>query len=313
MRKCYYTGMMKVKTLSAAARVAFLATACLFVLPAAAWVGGVRLNDYAVTNNTGKIVVLGTAGSWENNANATKEAAFDGDVNTFFDPNGNDIAWAGYELAEPALVTRLRYTGRTGWTGRMTGALFQGSNDPNFPDGETVTFHVANPPAGWNPLEWVDVTLDGAYGPFKYLRIIYNNAGNVSELEFYGLPRSGDSAPVAPGVASWYLNGRAGFSFAVDPEIPQIYYLERRADGADDFERFRMVEPALGGMSYTWIDDEKPSSGGEFRVRGVNAKGEGWTAFSIPPPYSAMRGRGLPFRGCSVVPLIEKLPTSLMS
>ena len=37
------------------------------------------------------------------------------------------------------------------------------------------------------------------------------------------------------------------------------------------------------------------------------------TALSMPPEVSAMRGVGLPKRGCSVVPLKEKVPSRLMS
>lgn len=66
-------------------------------------------------DGNGAIVVLGTEGSWNDTGN-TKEKVFDGDTATFFDPpneaSHGGPCWAGIELEEPRIVTRIRYFGR---------------------------------------------------------------------------------------------------------------------------------------------------------------------------------------------------------
>lgn len=45
-----------------------------------------KLNSSAVTNEAGAMIVLGTAGSYGDVPTATKEAAYDGNTATYFDP-----------------------------------------------------------------------------------------------------------------------------------------------------------------------------------------------------------------------------------
>lgn len=207
------------------------------------------LNNVAVRED-GRIKVSGTPGYWNNSGDTTqgdltrsREAAFDGDDTTFFDPRtelnllGN--CWAAIEFEKPYYVMKIRYKGRPGGSNgqlrQLTGCIFQGANLPDFSDAEEIA--VANvdndavPSASngwktWNGVNyWAEIEIPFIYStanPFsevarsrkayKYLRIIgptpYANTqgpngqngmccGNVSELEFYGLPQ--EAANSLPG------------------------------------------------------------------------------------------------------------------
>lgn len=264
-------------------RVPVLTLSAALCAGASAWEGNVCLNQAAVTDASGALVVLGTEGSW-NDKGDVKEHVFDGQTSTFFDPpsSANDAgdSWAGIELVSSGVVTRVSYVGRADHGDRMQGCLLQGANEPDFSDAET--FHTLAPPAGWNGQTWVDVTLDNVYGPYKYLRIIGRYCGNAGEVLFYGLTASGAAVPSEPQVTSaWHLNRRAGFQFKVDADVPQAYRVQRRAKAGDDYATFTILAPDKGGETVTWLG-EAGSPGGDYRIRGVNENGKGaWTYFSI--------------------------------
>ena len=78
--------------------------------------------------------------------NITKEKVFDGDTATFFDPpneaSHGGPCWAGIELEEPRIVTRIRYFGRAANIVRMYGCVFQGANEADFSDAVEVPIHL---------------------------------------------------------------------------------------------------------------------------------------------------------------------------
>jgi N-acetylneuraminic acid mutarotase/fibronectin type 3 domain-containing protein len=131
---------------------------------------------------------IGTAGSYNNLGN-TIAKAFDGSVSTYFDAPSINGGWAGLDLGVAERVTQVQYVPRVGWTGRMTGGLFQGSNTPDFSAGVATLFTVTSAPAT-GVFTAAPVT---ASGMFRYVRYMAPTGGygNVAELEF-----DGTAAPV---------------------------------------------------------------------------------------------------------------------
>ncbi len=143
--------------------------------------------------NAGQLggTVIGTSGSWGNNPGATKDAAFDGALDTFFDSPTANGAWVGLDLGtgRSARLTKIRFRpraetdGNSKFAARMEGGQFQIANRADFSDAVTV-FTIAAPPAS-DTLTEQPVSNPT---PFRYVRYLSPNGsnGNVAELEFYG-------------------------------------------------------------------------------------------------------------------------------
>lgn len=125
--------------------------------------------------------VIGTSGSWANGGN-TREKAFDGDVTTFFDAP-SDIGWTGLSLSKEMNITGINFYPREGFTGRMLGGKFQGSNTADFSSGVEDLATITQEPT----LEWNCVTI-ATNSSYKFVRYICaaGGVGNVGEIEFYG-------------------------------------------------------------------------------------------------------------------------------
>lgn len=134
--------------------------------------------------------IIGTAGSWNNNVNATKEAAMDGDVTTYFDAQTAGGAWVGLDLgsSSSARLAKVRYVPRVGLGSRMVGGKFQGANQPDFSDAVDLLTIATTPADGVYVSQ--DITDTGSY---RYVRYLSPSSGycNVAEIEFYGMPGTG--------------------------------------------------------------------------------------------------------------------------
>lgn len=124
------------------------------------------------------VVKLANGKIFANSGNTTAGNAFDGDVTTFFD--GLSEAYMGMDYGSPQKVVKIRFYPRTGWTARMIGGKFQGSNDNNeYTDLYTI---------GFNPEEnaWRVIALDNEanYRYYRYQGPV-GGYGNVSEIEFW--------------------------------------------------------------------------------------------------------------------------------
>ncbi|MBQ9431763.1 MAG: CotH kinase family protein [Kiritimatiellae bacterium] len=243
-----------------------------------------KLNDLGVTGSDGKLVVLGTDGSW-NDRGDTKEHVFDGNTSTFFDPptasNNVGGCWAGIQISKPSWLTKIRYCGRSGNADRLNGCYIQGANTADFSD--AVTLHVIATPSGWNAKTIVEAPVS-AENPqqFTFFRIISPNAGsgassccgNCSFLEFYGyVSDEGFEPPQEPVIENaWFINGKAGLQWSIDPLVPQIYEIRRRLSGDDNYETVDTIVPAQGGGKTVWYDYAMTDSA-EYKVRGKNPAG----------------------------------------
>jgi beta-galactosidase len=126
--------------------------------------------------------IIGTTGSW-NNAGNTREKAMDGNVNTFFDAATGNGDWVGLDLGTntSAIISKINYYPRSGYSSRMVGGMFQGANTSNFTDAVTFFTIAASPPVAMNTF------LNTNQSSFRYMRYLApaSGFGNVAEVEFY--------------------------------------------------------------------------------------------------------------------------------
>ena len=129
--------------------------------------------------------VIGTTGSWNNNSNTTRKAAFDGDLTTYFDAAQSNGAWTGLDLGSDndAVVTEIRFCPRKGFASRMNGGRFQGAATRAFTNAVTL-YTIAEDPA---EATMTSVTIEEPTA-FRYLRYIGPDGGNcnVAEVQFFG-------------------------------------------------------------------------------------------------------------------------------
>lgn len=149
--------------------------------------------------------VIGTAGSWANSG-TTIAKAFDNNLATYVDLAVASGGWAGLDLGSSKQITKIQYAPRAGFTTRMVGGRFEGSNSATFASGVvTLATVTANPPG--NVLTTVAVSNAGT---FRYVRYIGpNNAyGDVGEVKFFGT--GGNTTAPTPGKLAGAVIGTAG-------------------------------------------------------------------------------------------------------
>ncbi|HEY5706112.1 MAG TPA: PA14 domain-containing protein [Terrimicrobiaceae bacterium] len=125
---------------------------------------------------------FGTPGSLANSG-ATFDKAIDGDTNTFFDAPTPDGNYVGIDTGTRVIVSgdEIRFHPRAGWSERMVGGVFEGTNgDPV--NGPYTSIHriTTSPPPEWT-------TVGVSLASFRYLRYRGPDGsnGNVAEIEFY--------------------------------------------------------------------------------------------------------------------------------
>lgn len=149
--------------------------------------------------------IIGTKGSWGNNAATTRTAAIDFDNTTFFDgPSGGSPFWVGLDLGKGCRrpVSHLGYVPRynpnsTNFADRMVGGKVQVADKPDFSDAVTVATITHRPEYNKeNTIFCTDTISRGRY--VRYLSTDAGN-GNVAELRFYDgfvtMPLPDDTVP----------------------------------------------------------------------------------------------------------------------
>ena len=150
--------------------------------------------------------IIGTDGSYQNSG-ATKEVVFDGSMDNYFDPP-SDGSWAGLDLGNgvSAVLKGVRYAPRPGFgfTSRMVGGKFQGSNDPTFSNGVVDLFTIENEPQD-GVLTNQQIKSSDAFRCFRYIVPAgMNGWTNVAEVQFLGDVQglTPPSTPSAPSIRS---------------------------------------------------------------------------------------------------------------
>ncbi len=155
---------------------------------------GVSVPDGSVIIN-GK--VIGNETGWGGNAATGAAAAFDGDINTFFDPLGTGDGFCGMDAGKPYILTKVAIHPRDAQLGRFYGGTIQGSNDGEEWTDIWMSLDEATEWT-WQEVEADDFDESGvAYRYYRYYNMLSH--GDVAEVEFYGYPEDGvvDEAPAA--------------------------------------------------------------------------------------------------------------------
>ena len=179
--------------------VASLAITASAEVPAAAYpASGTAIPDGSVCI---KGELIGNETGWGGNAATGAAAAFDGDINTFFDPLGTGDGFCGMDAGKPYVLTKVAIHPRDAQLARFYGATIQGSND-----GEEWTdiWMSLDEATEWT---WHEVEADEfdesgvAYRYYRYYNMLSH--GDVAEVELYGYPEDGvvDAFPAADAAA----------------------------------------------------------------------------------------------------------------
>ncbi|MVT08799.1 LamG-like jellyroll fold domain-containing protein [Chitinophaga tropicalis] len=172
--------------------------------------------------------LIGTPGSWGNNAGTTRAAAVDGNIYTYFDgPVGT--AWVGYDFGADSglILNKVRYAPRPGYGGRMAGGRFQGSTDSAFTNPVTLFTITTAPVTGTLTEQAISNMI-----PFRYIRYISpsDGFGNAAEIEFYGL--SGGVPQLLLPADTLYLAYDSSFSYSIETaNRPRHYTVSGLPDG----------------------------------------------------------------------------------
>ena len=180
--------------------IASLAITASAEVPAAAYpASGTAIPDGSVCI---KGELIGNETGWGDSTTAGRAAAFDGDIDTFFDPLGVGDGFCGIDCGKPYVLTKIVIHPRETYPDRFYGATIQGS-DSLEEDAEWTDIWMSMDAA--TDVAYQEILPDAfesdANGKaFRYYRY-YNmlSHGDVAEVELYGYPEDGvvDEAPAA--------------------------------------------------------------------------------------------------------------------
>ena len=139
---------------------------------------------------------FGTAGSFGNSGN-TIAKAFDGSLSNYVDLAVGNGAVIGLDLGSAKTIAQIKFAPRAGWSQRMVGGRFEGSNVADFSGGATTLYTI-----GAKPTEGALTTVVPlSAAAFRYVRYVAPNGsyGNVAELQFLGAAdATTPTTPVTP-------------------------------------------------------------------------------------------------------------------
>ncbi len=189
----------------------------LKVTVTAGGVSSVQISETPALTGT----LIATSGSYGNGGN-TAANALDNNLNTFFDgptANGNFVGLMPNIIPEPYQLTEIRYAPRPGFSSRMVGGVFQGSNSSNF-SSPTTLYTITTAPAQ-GVLTTVPIGSRGNYEYFRYLSPA-GSYGDVAEVEFFGYIAGSFPTPLTGtpiGTAGSYANSGNTIAKAFDGNL----------------------------------------------------------------------------------------------
>ncbi len=254
-------------------------------------------------DNAADRFVLGTGDYDASEWGWTKERVFDGVVklDRWFEPGsaGSVVegAWAGYELAEAAVVSRIRFMPRHDeYASRVEGCRFEGANSEDFSDAAVLytipETELATLQSGWQEVELAPSA--ATLAAYKYVRVIGNYCGNMIEVEFYGTSLSDltDEAPSAApqnlAVSTDAATGEATLSWD-PPAVPCLSakVIRSTAEGGSNFD---VVLATLDSSATTYTDTSDSRVSGVtyyYRVAFANSENTGPASSAVAVRYIA--------------------------
>jgi hypothetical protein len=141
----------------------------------------------------------------------TRDNAFDGDLNSYFASWERSYTWAGLDLGEPFVITRVGWSPRNDGQGeqRVVLGVFEGANREDFMD--ALPIYIITEKGKIGQMSYADVECSRG---FRYVRYVGPSDArcNIAELEFYGHQGEGDNSRLyqltnLPTVSIHTLNG----------------------------------------------------------------------------------------------------------
>ncbi len=136
--------------------------------------------------------IIGNETGWGDNADTGAKAAFDGDINTFFDPLAVGDGYCGIDAGTEFVLTKIAVHPRDAQLARFYGASIQGTNTPDDENSWTDIWVSVEEATEW---VWYEIDQadfdDTSATPYRYYRY-YNmlSHGDVAEVELYGYTNS---------------------------------------------------------------------------------------------------------------------------
>lgn len=161
--------------------------------------------------------VIGTKDAVDYSTNArttsvnTCADAFDGNLDTFFASYDRSYTWAGLDLGEPYVITRVGWSPRNDVHGpeRVVLGVFEGANRADFMD--ALPLYIIDEQGTIGKMSYADVACSRG---FRYVRYVGPSDArcNIAELEFFGHAGEGDDSQLyqltnLPTVSIHTLNG----------------------------------------------------------------------------------------------------------
>ena len=119
--------------------------------------------------------------------------AFDGSLSTFFASWERSYTWAGLDLGEPHVITRVGWSPRNDSQGpkRVLLGVFEGANREDFMD--ALPLYVIDARGTIGTISYADVNCSRG---FRYVRYVGPSDArcNIAEVEFYGHAGEGDDS-----------------------------------------------------------------------------------------------------------------------
>ena len=122
--------------------------------------------------------------------------AFDRNASTYFAATEPDYGWAGLDLGERHVITKIGWMPRNNDTDLMLLGVFEGANSPDFMDALPLLIIKSASQVGVpGEMTYADVTCSQG---FQYVRYVgpAGSYANVAELEFYGYEGLGDHSNI---------------------------------------------------------------------------------------------------------------------
>ena len=123
----------------------------------------------------------------------TCKDAFDGDLNTYFASWERSYTWAGLDLGESHVITRVGWSPRNDGQGekRVQLGVFEGANRADFMD--ALPLYIITEKGTIGQMSYADVSCSRG---FRYVRYVGPSDArcNIAELEFYGYQGEGNDS-----------------------------------------------------------------------------------------------------------------------
>ena len=155
--------------------------------------------SYPASGESGSIIsgsVIGYENGWGDNPDAGRDAAFDGDAATFYDPMGVGDGYVGVDAGESYILDKVAILSRDGFADRFKGAEIRGSNEDDVEN--AVTLWKSDAEAASTTEYTVITEFENNTGYRYYFYYNTENHGDVAEVEFYGHASADEETADAP-------------------------------------------------------------------------------------------------------------------